>query len=173
MTTLCRMIEFGSPIGQIQVAESAGAVIAIHMGTKGRETFEQALRRREYTLQAGENAILRKARSQLTEYFQGGRRTFSLPFRLEGTAFQKEVWQALLAIPYGETGSYGEVATAVNRPKGARAVGQAVGSNRLGILVPCHRVVAAGGGLGGFGCGLGVKRFLLRLEQGRTGAGTR
>jgi O-6-methylguanine DNA methyltransferase len=159
------MLTFEVPIGGISVAESGGAVIAISMGMAGREEFQQALLQRGYSPRLGETTVLQSAHRQLTEYFSGRRRSFSLPFRLEGTAFQKAVWQVLSTIPYGETRSYGEVAAAVARPKGARAVGQAVGSNRLGILIPCHRVVAAGGKLGGFGCGLEMKKFLLQLER--------
>ncbi len=107
---------------------------------------------------------VRSAAEQLEEYFAGGRRTFDLPLAPRGTAFQLEVWEALADIPYGETVTYGELARRVGRPAAVRAVGQANGANPLPIVYPCHRVVAAGGRLGGYGGGLDVKRQLLALE---------
>lgn len=109
-------------------------------------------------------------RDELDEYFGGERRAFSLPVRLDGTDFQRSVWSGLQAIPFGATRSYGELAAAVLRPGAARAVGQANGSNPLPIVVPCHRVVAAGGAIGGYagdwgeGEGIARKRWLLRHE---------
>jgi methylated-DNA-[protein]-cysteine S-methyltransferase len=109
---------------------------------------------------------LRRAAGQLREYFAGGRREFDVPLRFAGgTAFQQQVWLSLADIPYGETVSYAELAEAVGRPSAFRAVGQANGANPLPIFFPCHRVVASGGGLGGYGGGLGVKKKLLALEK--------
>ena len=102
--------------------------------------------------------------AQLAEYFSGTRRTFTLPLAPEGTAFQHAVWQALRAIPYGHTISYGELARRLGRTHGARAVGLANGANPLPIIVPCHRVIGADGSLTGFGGGLPIKRALLALE---------
>ena len=102
--------------------------------------------------------------AQLEEYFAGHRRTFDLPLELEGTDFQRSVWLQLAEIPYGETVSYAEMALMVGRPHAFRAVGQANGANPIPIVLPCHRVVASGGGLGGYGGGLPMKRQLLRLE---------
>ena len=107
-----------------------------------------------------------KALQQIHEYLRGERRTFDLPLDLRGTAFQVAVWNALRKIPYGETRSYGEVATAVGRPKATRAVGQANGANPIPIIIPCHRVIGTTGGLVGFGGGLPLKERLLVLEQG-------
>lgn len=108
---------------------------------------------------------LRWAVSQLAEYFQGQRRAFDLDLDLEGaTGFQSMVYDRLLAIEYGHTVTYGQVAEDIGRPELARAVGQAVGSNPLPIVVPCHRVVGANGRLVGFGGGLDAKAALLRLE---------
>jgi O-6-methylguanine DNA methyltransferase len=102
--------------------------------------------------------------AQLEEYFAGERRTFDLPLELEGTDFQRSVWLRLAEIPYGETVSYAELAMMVGRPHAYRAVGQANGANPVPIVLPCHRVVASGGGLGGYGGGLPMKRQLLTLE---------
>ena len=111
-----------------------------------------------------ETGLLAEAARQLDEYFQGKRRAFDLPLKLNGTEFQRAVWNALLEIPYGETRSYHDIAKRLNKPGAARAVGQANHRNPLWIIVPCHRVVQAGGGLGGYGGGLEVKRKLLELE---------
>jgi O-6-methylguanine DNA methyltransferase len=102
---------------------------------------------------------------ELDAYFGGKLRQFTVPLDLRGTAFQLQVWKVLCDIPYGETLSYGEVAQAVGKPKAARAVGQAVGSNPISIVVPCHRVVGSDGGLTGYGGGLHRKKALLDLES--------
>jgi O-6-methylguanine DNA methyltransferase len=106
----------------------------------------------------------RQVREQLQEYFAGKRRDFELTLDLHGTEFQKRCWQQLLQIPYGETCSYADIARAVGSPKSFRAVGQANHYNPVAIIVPCHRVLAAGCYLGGYGGGLPVKAYLLRLE---------
>ncbi|HLX89081.1 MAG TPA: methylated-DNA--[protein]-cysteine S-methyltransferase [Acidimicrobiales bacterium] len=113
-------------------------------------------------------AALRAAVAQLEEYFAGRRRTFDLPVSLAGTEFQCQVWRTLAEIPYGETVSYATLAAMVGRPAAFRAVGQANGANPVPIVLPCHRVVASGGGIGGYGGGLTLKRKLLALE-GLTG----
>lgn len=105
------------------------------------------------------------AMQQLTEYFAGERTTFDLPLRLSGTEFQLLVLKELQRIPYGETTSYGSIAARIGRPKAVRAVGAANGRNPIPIIVPCHRVIGAGGDLTGFGGGLGTKEALLRLES--------
>jgi len=101
---------------------------------------------------------------QLDEYFAGRRREFDLPLDLRGTPFQVLAWQALLRIPFGATVTYGEQAAMIGRPGAARAVGSANGRNPVPIVVPCHRVLAAGSALGGYSSGLDVKRSLLALE---------
>lgn len=104
------------------------------------------------------------AATQLKEYLEGRRTSFQLNLDTIGTPFQKRVWNALMAIPYGETRSYKDIARYIGCPKGCRAVGQANGANPVPILVPCHRVISAGGGLGGYSGGLEIKKALLRLE---------
>ena len=110
--------------------------------------------------------LLHEAREQLAAYFAGRLRRFDLPLAPQGTPFQLRVWRALQDIPYGRTCSYAELAAAVGSPRACRAVGLAHGRNPLMIVIPCHRVIAAGGGLGGYSGGLDIKRFLLRLEAG-------
>ena len=103
---------------------------------------------------------------ELDEYFQGKRKTFDIPLRTHGTAFQEKVWAALRAIPYGEVRSYKEVAEAIGHPRAYRAVGMANNANPIFIIVPCHRVIGSDGSLTGYGGGLSMKRALLSLERG-------
>jgi len=103
---------------------------------------------------------------QLDAYFAGKRTDFDLELNMVGSEFQRRVWQALLTIPYGETRSYGQIAEQIGASGAARAVGLANGHNPIAIIVPCHRVVRTGGGLGGYGGGLDAKRALLDLERG-------
>ncbi|MEO8050548.1 MAG: methylated-DNA--[protein]-cysteine S-methyltransferase [Acidobacteriota bacterium] len=105
-----------------------------------------------------------EAARQLREYFAGKRAEFDLPLAPAGTAFQRAVWRQLQQIPYGETISYAELARRVGNPKASRAVGSANGANPLPIVIPCHRVIASDGTLGGFGGGLPTKQMLLALE---------
>lgn len=114
-----------------------------------------------------ETPLLRVAREELQEYFSGARRAFDLPLDPAGTDFQRSVWEALRAIPYGETRTYGEIAAAVGRPKAVRAVGQANHVNPLPIFIPCHRVVGKNGALTGYAGGLDLKGALLALESGK------
>lgn len=102
---------------------------------------------------------------QLRQYFAGSRKGFTVKLRLEGTEFQKRVWQALLSIPYGETRSYKDIAIQIGKPQACRAVGGAIHNNPIGIIVPCHRVIGADGSLTGYAGGLHYKEFLLKLEQ--------
>lgn len=108
--------------------------------------------------------VLAKAVQQLEEYFEGKRQEFDLPFDVQGTPFQKKVWTELSRIPYGKTCSYGDVAKRIKQAKAMRAVGTANGKNPLCVVVPCHRVIAADGSLGGYSGGLDVKKKLLKLE---------
>jgi len=105
---------------------------------------------------------------QLEEYFGGERREFTFALDLRGSDFLRACWQALLAIPYGETRTYADIARAVGRPQGFRAVGMANNRNPVAIIVPCHRVIASDGKLCGYGGGLDVKRKLLELEGALT-----
>lgn len=111
------------------------------------------------------SATLMKTKSQLQEYFAGKRKKFDLPLLLEGTDFQKKAWKALIKIPYGKTVSYKEQALLAGKEKAIRAIGSANGCNQIPIIIPCHRVIASDGGLGGYSGGLSVKTFLLRLEK--------
>jgi methylated-DNA-[protein]-cysteine S-methyltransferase len=111
------------------------------------------------------HSVLLETERQLNDYFAGKRKKFSLKFDTVGTEFQKEVWQALAAIPFGETRSYGQIAKQIGRPKAVRAVGAANGKNPISIIVPCHRVIGSNGKLTGFAGGLEIKATLLRIEE--------
>ena len=115
----------------------------------------------------GENSPERctKVRQQLLEYFAGTRRQFTLLVAPAGTNFQQQVWHALRTIPYGTAWGYGDLARYIGKPGAARAVGQANGANPIPIVIPCHRVIAANGSIGGFSCGIPIKRRLLALER--------
>ncbi len=108
---------------------------------------------------------LSKVRLELTEYFAGKRRTFTVRLAAAGTPFQQVVWSALRRIPFGKTASYGEIAATIGRPGAARAVGRANGTNPVCVIVPCHRVIGADGSLTGFAFGEKIKRQLLELEH--------
>lgn len=147
--TACAVFAF--PVGRLLLACRDGKLVRI-----GRTD--------EACQNSGEELLLR-AKAQLDEYFAGRRRAFDLPLAVEGSAFQKSVWAALVTIPYGETRTYGELAAQIGRPRACRAVGGANHGNPLSIVIPCHRVIGADGSLTGYGGGLPMKKFLLDLEQ--------
>lgn len=109
--------------------------------------------------------VLTQTARQLAEYFAGDRKTFELPLGPRGTGFQERVWRQLLAIPYGATWTYGELARAIQRPSASRAVGTANGANPISIIIPCHRVIAQSGALTGYAGGLQAKQWLLAHER--------
>ena len=111
------------------------------------------------------NAITNLAAKQLAEYFAGTRRDFTVPLSMHGTDFQQQVWQQLTKIPYGTYMTYAQVAAAIGNPQATRAVGNANGRNPVVVIVPCHRVLASGGRLGGYSAGLERKEYLLKLES--------
>ena len=113
----------------------------------------------------GDHPILALAEKELEEYFAGKRSVFSVPLDMRGTPFQKQVWEALQDIPFGETRSYGQLANQLGKPSAARAVGAANGRNPVSIIVPCHRVLGSSGKLTGFAGGLDAKTYLLTLER--------
>jgi methylated-DNA-[protein]-cysteine S-methyltransferase len=147
-----------TPIGPLLLAADAHGLVGIGLPRRGA-----AQRAPEGSEPAAPK--LHGARRQLEEYFAGTRQVFDLPLHPCGTAFQLEVWGALLAIPYGETTSYAEIARRIGRARAVRAVGAANGANPLPIVVPCHRVIGSHGDLTGYGGGLPAKRWLLAHER--------
>jgi methylated-DNA-[protein]-cysteine S-methyltransferase len=146
-----------SPVGELLLVGDETAIRGLHFPG---DRFAPAQRYRSA------REPFATARDQLDQYFAGERRDFELTLALHGPAFHKRVWEALLTIPYGETRSYGQIAAQVGDPGAARAVGYANGRNPIAIVVPCHRVIGADGGLTGYGGGLARKRRLLDLESG-------
>ncbi|MBK9031409.1 MAG: methylated-DNA--[protein]-cysteine S-methyltransferase [Myxococcales bacterium] len=144
-----------SPIGPITVVASPDAVVAIHLGAGLPRLASQP---------TPGHPLLDAAARQLREYFAGARRAFELPLGGAGTAFQRDVWRALCAIPFGVTCGYAELAARLGRPTAARAVGAANGKNPIAIVVPCHRVIGKDGTLTGYAGGVAIKQWLLEHE---------
>lgn len=143
---------YSSPLGPLVLVFSSAGLRRIEFG---------ALRQPEWKPASGD---MFDCERQLAEYFAGQRHEFTVPLELKGTVFQMKCWNALMDIPYGQTQTYAEIARAVECPAGFRAVGMANHDNPIPIIVPCHRVIASNGGLGGYGGGLDIKRHLLQLE---------
>ena len=152
-----------SPIGALLLAGSGAALELVGFPTGSMARQPHAEWRRD-------DHAFAEARKQLSAYFSGQLKQFELELAPSGTAFQLQVWQALQAIPYGETCSYRDIAERIDRPRAVRAVGHANGRNPLPVIVPCHRVIGSNGALTGFGGGLPTKTFLLNLEGARRAA---
>lgn len=148
-----------SAVGPLFLAASAKGLVRLEFEKRVQKFDARAIQ-----LHESKKALAPYLR-ELDEYFAGERRGFSIPLDLRGTDFQLACWQALLAIPYGETRSYAEIARAIGHPHAFRAVGMSNNRNPVAIVVPCHRVIASGGSLCGYGGGLEIKRKLLDLEQ--------
>lgn len=142
---------FQTPIGVISVEADENALLSVIFGDSARELTG--------------NSITALAKEEISEYFRGNLKKFTVPYKLVGTDFQKKVWRALTEIPYGETVSYEEIAVQIGNPKACRAVGMANNKNRLPIIVPCHRVIGKSGNLTGYAGGVEIKRFLLNIEK--------
>ena len=143
---------YDTVLGSVTFVEEDGTLLAVTT-------------HRSYEGICQETPLIKEACRQLSEYLKGERKTFDLPLNPKGTDFQKRVWRALCDIPYGETRSYKQIAEAIGNPKAVRAVGMANNRNPITIVVPCHRVIGADGKLVGYGGGLEMKEFLLRLES--------
>ncbi|MBK0004345.1 methylated-DNA--[protein]-cysteine S-methyltransferase [Erwinia sp. S38] len=150
-----------SPVGELKLVASERGLVAVLW-----ENDDPKRVRFLPQVEQPDNRILLEAERQLWEYFSGKRREFALPLEFVGTEFQKQVWAALVTIPYGETRSYGDIARQIGNPTAVRAVGAANGRNPLSIIAPCHRVIGTNGKLTGFAGGLQTKAFLLRIEGG-------
>jgi AraC family transcriptional regulator of adaptative response/methylated-DNA-[protein]-cysteine methyltransferase len=168
--SLIRLTWLETPVGPLVAGATDDALCLLeYPDRRMMETQLDTLRRRfARPLAPGDSPLFTPLREQLGEYFAGRRRAFDLPLEYPGSPFQRRVWDALRRIPYGETRTYADLAREIGAPGAARAGGTANGANRLAIIIPCHRVIAAGGGLGGYGGGLWRKLRLLELEGGRT-----
>jgi len=170
---------WNSPFGEVTVLCSEKGLRQVHLGSlseiAGRGNGSRGKHKGERVpvrpalIQAGNRKqpgarLARQAIAELREYAAGRRKRFTVPLDLDGTAFQLKVWNALLGIPYGETRSYQQIAREIGNPRASRAVGMANHYNPVAIIVPCHRVIASDGSLGGYGGGLENKSEMLRLE---------
>ena len=168
-------ITFTSPVGPLFLAASEKGLVALEFDA--RLPGQQTIRPNPRDLRSESKAVrfeiadtkMSAYVSELREYFAGIRREFTFSLDLRGTGFQLACWKALLEIPYGETRTYADIARAVGRPQGFRAVGMANNRNPIAIVVPCHRVIASDGTLCGYGGGLDIKRRLLQLEGALSG----
>ena len=146
------MLNLDTPVGRMYLSSDGENITELKFGSCGEELPD---------------AVIMKAKIELEEYFAGRRKSFSVPIKPRGTDFQQKVWAALRDIPYGETASYGEIAGQIGNPKACRAVGMANNRNPIAIIIPCHRVIGAGGALTGYAGGLDKKEFLLNFEAQR------
>lgn len=147
-----------SPIGEIKISASDVGVCGVHFLSENKLNSGPSQQSNHWTQQT---------KTQLLEYFAGKRTCFDLTFDQQGTEFQKQVWQALLSIPFGQLASYRDIAQQINNPKAVRAVGAANGKNPISIIVPCHRVIGSNGTLTGYAGGLERKQWLLQHESKR------
>lgn len=151
---------FDSSVGKITIASDKNILCEIHI--IGDKYFKKVP---ASWIRDKKQSILIKTKKQLNEYFEKKRKTFDIPLMFSGTEFQKKVWHALEDIPPGKTISYKKLAEIIHYPKAVRAVGTALGHNKLCIVLPCHRVIASNGSLGGYAAGITIKKRLLSLEQ--------
>lgn len=147
---------FESPIGVLELIEEDGSITNLYL-KYGKDLPIKSCK--------PHSDLIYEAYKQINEYFAGKRMVFELPLNLKGTIFQQKVWHELQNIPYGETRSYQDIAISIDNEKAVRAVGQANNRNPVIIIVPCHRVINKNGTIGGFGCGIETKKYLLGLEQ--------
>ncbi len=154
--TVRNTLVMSSPVGKLTLVASSKGLVAIDVRNNAKQFVT--------TKDASAQAILLKTKKQLEQYFAGKRTSFDVALDLVGTEFQVQAWRALCRIPFGNTISYGQQAANIKKPKAFRAVGSANGKNPIPIIVPCHRVVASDGSLGGYSLGLKMKKQLLALE---------
>jgi methylated-DNA-[protein]-cysteine S-methyltransferase len=147
--------EYSSPAGKLRIVEDGVGVTNVEFPSNRKNVIAEEKM----------TPLLKKTVEQLAEYFAGERKSFDLPLHLNGTAFQKQIWNELRRIPFGETRTYQQIAEAAGNPKAARAVGLANNRNPISIIIPCHRVIGANGALTGYAGGLETKKFLLDLEK--------
>ncbi|WP_151716061.1 methylated-DNA--[protein]-cysteine S-methyltransferase [Acinetobacter sp. TUM15071] len=149
-----------SPVGALKLVAHDKALVAVMWDNEDHKRV-----RLSELIEDRHHLMLHRVKQQLEQYFAGQRQQFDLPLDFQGTAFQQQVWQALLSIPYGETRSYKDIAIQLGNVKAVRAVGAANGKNPISIIAPCHRVIGSSGALVGFAGGLDKKQILLNIEQ--------
>lgn len=163
-----RAYSYDTIIGKILITEEEDEITGLSVLSGGQELSEEDKKedkKEDRKYEIAETKLIKEAARQFNEYLQGDRKEFDLRINPRGTEFQRKVWEALRAIPYGETRSYKQIAEAVGNDKASRAVGMANHNNPILCIIPCHRVIGADGRLVGFGAGLPVKEHLLAIER--------
>ncbi|MFH1891073.1 MAG: methylated-DNA--[protein]-cysteine S-methyltransferase [Candidatus Zixiibacteriota bacterium] len=160
-----------SPLGDMIAGATDNGVCFLEWHDRGGvERIKKRVEKRyRLPLTPGNNSHLDELEEEVTRYFDGKLKEFSVALDIKGTPFERSTWDQLLAIPYGKTRSYGEMADLLGKPRASRAVGRANGANYISIVVPCHRAIETNGGLGGYGGGIQRKRYLLDLEAEKQG----
>jgi AraC family transcriptional regulator of adaptative response/methylated-DNA-[protein]-cysteine methyltransferase len=168
---MIRTVKIESPLGELIAGATDEGICLLEFNDRKRAATEcrDLVRLLNQPMEEGENEHLTILIQQLAEYFSGSRKKFSIPLVTPGTDFQKEAWNELMEIPFGSTRSYQEQANALNRPDSVRAVANANGTNRISIVIPCHRVIGTNGRLTGYGGGLKRKKWLLDHEKKYSG----
>jgi len=168
---MIKTIQIETPLGEMTACATEKGICLLEFSDseKLQAEYESLEKIYEMTARKGNNKHLRMLKKQLKEYFKGKRKEFSLSLVLHGTDFQKSVWNDLIKIPYGSTKSYGEQAAGIKNAKSARAVAQANSSNRIAIIIPCHRIIGSDGSLIGYGGGIKRKKWLIDHEKKYSG----
>ena len=144
---------YNTQIGNITIIEKDGYIANLYINYNNIKTIQK------------ETKLISQTANEIKEYLDGNKKSFSIPIKIEGTDFQKKVWQELLKISYGETRSYKDIAININNSKACRAVGTAIKNNPIPIIIPCHRVINSNKNLGGYAYGLEIKKILLKIEK--------
>ncbi len=166
--------KFETPLGTMIACATENGICLFEFGDREMLATELKSVAKAFnaTILAGESLHFKKLEQEVNEYFAGKLKDFTVPLVLQGSDFQKHVWQVLQNIPYGKTRSYKEQAIAIGKPEAIRAVANANGMNKIAIIIPCHRVIGTNGTLTGYGGGLWRKKYLLELEQTEVKQGT-
>ena len=167
------VVYFDTPLGRMVAGSTVQGIALLGFADEGDGTLKRDRSAQGMEMQEEETPLLERLRRELGEYFAGSRVSFDLPLAPAGTPFERRAWDALAAVPYGETRSYGEQAAAMGRPGAVRAVARANGRNPVVILIPCHRIIGSDGRLTGFTGGLWRKKWLLAHEAAHGGRGDR
>lgn len=144
---------YNTKIGNITIIEKDGYIANLYINYNNIKAIQE------------ETKLIKQTFNEIKEYLDGNKKSFSIPIKIEGTDFQKKVWQELLKISYGETRSYKDIAININNSKACRAVGTAIKNNPIPIIIPCHRVINSNKNLGGYAYGLEIKKILLKIEK--------
>ncbi|HMI02999.1 MAG TPA: methylated-DNA--[protein]-cysteine S-methyltransferase [Pedobacter sp.] len=168
---IINMTEFSTPLGPMLAGATSEGICLLEFTNRIRleKEFSELQRLLNATMQPGSNQHLDQLENELSEYFEGKRKSFSVPLHTPGNEFAQTVWKTLLEIPYGKTCSYKEQAEMMNNPKAIRAIASTNGRNRLAIIIPCHRVIGSDGNMTGYAAGIDKKKWLLKFERENSG----